>query len=168
MVVSLYLDARATTGEAPVKASISNRSKRILVPMGVKVKPSQWDAENRVVKNHPRKKEINSFLFGKKSDIELELLRLERLGKLKGASMASIKMMIQRFLNGDKEEFDKHHTERLHVQEATFKIHQPLICPGAVPASPRISQNRQRNDNEYQHRRLCGKPGPRQDVPAGP
>ena len=87
MVVSLYLDARATTGEAPVKVSISDKSRKVLIPMGVKVLPSQWDAENRVVKNHPNKKEINSFLSGRKSDIEVELLRLERLGKLKGASL---------------------------------------------------------------------------------
>ena len=103
MVVNLYLDARATTGEAPVKASISDKNRRVLIPMGVKVHPSQWDAENRVVKNHPNKKELNSFLADRKSDIEVELLRLERLGKLKGASMASIKRMVLRFLNGEEE-----------------------------------------------------------------
>lgn len=104
MVVNLYLDARATNGMAPIKASISDKSKKILIPMGVKIYPSQWDGDNRMVKDHPRKKEINAFLAGKKSDIEIELLRLERLGKLKGASLAQIKQMILRFLNGGGED----------------------------------------------------------------
>lgn len=72
--------------------------------MGVKVLPSQWDSKNQMVKNHPEMKTINMFLAGKKSDIEVELLRLERLGKLKGASMANIKAMILRFLNGGGED----------------------------------------------------------------
>ena len=104
MVISLYLDTRATTGEAPVKVSISDKSRKILIPIGIKVLPSQWDAKNHIVKNHPRKQELNSFIYGKKSDIEVELLRLERLGKLKGASLANIKRMILRFLNGEEEE----------------------------------------------------------------
>lgn len=56
MVVSLYLDTRATTGEAPVKASISNKTRKILIPIGIKILPSQWDAKSHIVKNHPKKK----------------------------------------------------------------------------------------------------------------
>ena len=102
MVVSLYLDTRATSGDAPVKASISDKSRKVLIPMGVKVLPSQWNGKEVI--NHPKRKELNSFLSGKKSDIEVELLRLERLGKLKGATMANIKKMIVRFLNGEEDE----------------------------------------------------------------
>lgn len=94
MTVKLYLDTRAAKGEAPVKASISVTGKSILIPLGVKVLPSQWDNDSRLVTDHPRKKELNSFLAGKKSDIEVELLRLERLGGLKGASASEIRRMI--------------------------------------------------------------------------
>ena len=104
MVVGLYLDARAATGEAPIKIFISDNYRKVFIPTGVKVLPSQWDARNRVVTNHSLKKDINAFLADRISNIEVELLRLERLGKLKGASLARIKEMILRFLNGGGEE----------------------------------------------------------------
>ena len=104
MVVRLYLDARATSGEAPIKVCISSNYRKFYIPIGVKVHPSQWDSKNQMVKNHPEKKEINALLADKKSAIEVELLRLERLGRLKGASMPGIKTMILRFLNGGGEE----------------------------------------------------------------
>lgn len=80
MAVNLYLDARASKGESPIKASVSFRSKSFLVPLGVKVLPSQWDAEKRSVIKHKMAKELNTFLSHQKSRIEIELIRFQEIG----------------------------------------------------------------------------------------
>lgn len=95
MGVRLYLDARASNGgEAPVKASVSHHGQSTLIPLGVKVRPDQWDKKTREVINHPRRKELNGILTRKRCDLELELLRLEENGALQGLSIGKVKDLL--------------------------------------------------------------------------
>ena len=106
MAVRLYLDSRASTGQATVKASVSLRGESTLIPLGVRIGIDQWDKENREVINHPKKKDLNAFLARRKSEIEMELMRLQELGRLKGASIGRIREMILSSLNQDTEPAD--------------------------------------------------------------
>ena len=80
--VSLYLDKRGIGKgmEAPVKLVLTERRKTAMISLGVKIFPRQWDPVAKRVINHKEQSLLNTFLTGKKTEAEVELLRMQTLG----------------------------------------------------------------------------------------
>ena len=110
--VSIYLDTRASgQGEAPLKASINCNSRTAMIPLGVRLLPSQWDSKNKTVVKHPNRKYLNMFISGRKLAIEAEILKLSELGRLKGLSAIQIRDAVEVELDPEKRmKMDKEHS----------------------------------------------------------
>lgn len=91
--VSLYLDKRSILEgkPCPVKLVLTENRKTSMIPLGVKVLPSQWDSKSKKVVNRPDHSMLNVFLSGRKSAAEMELLRMQSLGMLNGMTLAQVR-----------------------------------------------------------------------------
>ena len=99
MNARIFLDARAATGEAPLKIAISHNSKTSYIPLGVKIYPNEWDKDNQSIIEREDKKELNIFLRNRLSFVEREILRLQTLGMTGGKTTNEIRDMIAEELN---------------------------------------------------------------------
>ena len=79
MTTHLFLDTRATKGEAPLKIAICHNEKTAYIPTGVKLVPTQWD-KDKWVTDHPNKKELNMFIRSQLAAVDKEILRLQTMG----------------------------------------------------------------------------------------
>lgn len=116
MTARIYLDTRATDGEAPLKIAIAHNLKTAYIPTGKRILKSQWDKDRQAVINHENRKELNSFLRSMLAFVEREMMKLESLGLARGKSAVEVKDMILCELNPDiraKKESEKSFLFRL-------------------------------------------------------
>lgn len=75
---NLYLDCRAVgKGQpAPLKISINKRGRTALIPLDVRILPSQWDKRARKIIDHPNKRYLNAYITKRKLEIEAILLSM--------------------------------------------------------------------------------------------
>ena len=93
VTLNIYLDKRAArSGEpAPLKVSFTKKGDYALMPLGVKVLPSQWDAKAQKVVGHPNKEALNSFLRQRLVAIQNLVLQLTNSGELVKLSATQVK-----------------------------------------------------------------------------
>ena len=86
VTIKLYLDTRYSTdgSPTPLKVVFTHKRATALLPLGVKLLPSQWDAKKQSVINHPQKEQINAFLLERRATISNILMRMTSDGELLG------------------------------------------------------------------------------------
>ena len=79
IATSFYLDTRnVPEGKtAPIKIRMTFKKKTLLINLGIRVLPIQWDAASSRVINHPRKKGLNDFMLIRQTQINSDLMDLE-------------------------------------------------------------------------------------------
>ncbi len=104
ITTKLYLDTRGIkdSSEAPLKLSISHKSKTALISLGVKVTLSQWDSHACKIIAHPNKVYLNMFLAKRKQEIDTVLLKLMESGSTARLSATEIKKRVIEELNPDR------------------------------------------------------------------
>ena len=80
MTVHLFLDTRASKGEAPLKIAICHNQKTAYIPTGVKITANQWDKKAQAVIRHKNGKDLNILLRSKLASAEREIIHLQMLG----------------------------------------------------------------------------------------
>ncbi len=97
IATSFYLDTRnVPEGKtAPVKIRMTFKKKTLLINLGIRVLPIQWDSASFRVINHPRKKGLNDFLLIRQTQINSELMALETSGELKTIEPADLKARLE-------------------------------------------------------------------------
>ncbi len=104
----LYLDTRAIKdgNAAQIKLSLVKNSKTILIGLGIKVLPEQWDKDGAKVVQHPKRNQINAFITRKRLDADDVIMNL--IEKREYASMGTkeLKAVIERALNGERSNED--------------------------------------------------------------
>lgn len=75
-----YLDTRSVKkGEpAPLKITITLHGKSALLPLNIKLLPSQWDTKTAKISNHPNKNFLNTYRLRRKLDINIEFIRMKQ------------------------------------------------------------------------------------------
>lgn len=96
VTIKLYLDTRysADGNPTPLKVVFTHKRTTALLPLGVKLLPSQWDAKKQCVINHPQKEQINAFLLERRATISNILMRMTSEGELLGLSVTEVKNKI--------------------------------------------------------------------------
>ena len=95
-----YLDKRSNANVSPLKLSVRIGKNAILLSLGVKLAPSQWDEKAQKIINHPGKLYLNAFITSRKQEIDMALLDLMKGGRIRNMSFAEIKNRIQAGANG--------------------------------------------------------------------
>ena len=101
-----YLDTRSikSDGTTPIKLSYSNKNNRLLISLGISVRPSQWDARIGKVVGHPRKNYYNTFLTQRMLDADTEIIKLAEAGQLGSMTMKQLKAHLLSVFDPCKEE----------------------------------------------------------------
>lgn len=88
--LKLYLDTRAARDgmPAPLKVSITKHTRSALLPLGIKLLPSQWDAARQIVVKRPDKAKLNAYITNRMSKINdiLRQLILDEIAPTLGAT----------------------------------------------------------------------------------
>ena len=95
-----YLDKRSNANVSPLKLSVRIGKNAILLSLGVKLAPSQWDEKAQKIINHPGKLYLNAFITSRKQEIDMALLELMKGGRIRNMAFAEIKNRIQAGANG--------------------------------------------------------------------
>lgn len=66
--INLYLDNRASSGDAPIKVRISHHGEKALISTGIKIPPECWNGD--CVVNHPKRNAYNKILSNMVCEIE--------------------------------------------------------------------------------------------------
>lgn len=79
-----YLDTRATKdgAEAPLKLSITHKGKTVQIPLGIKLRPTNWDERLGKVTGLPNKAYLNTYIIRRKQDIDTIILKLAEQGEI--------------------------------------------------------------------------------------
>ena len=101
VTIKLYLDTRYSTDNdpTPLKVVFTHKRTTALLPLGVKLLPSQWDAKKQSVINHPQKEQINAFLLERRATISNILMRMTSEGELLGLSVTEVKNKVMEELS---------------------------------------------------------------------
>lgn len=101
VTIKLYLDTRYSTNGSPtpLKVVFTHKRATALLPLGVKLLPSQWDAKKQSVINHPQKEQINAFLLERRATISNILMRMTSEGELLGLSVTEVKNKVMEELS---------------------------------------------------------------------
>lgn len=94
---TFYLDCRAVKegSPAPLKVRMTFKKRTLLVSLGLKILPVQWDAVTSHIVNHPKKKQLNDYITIRLAQINTELMRLEIEGKLKTFSPTELRILLE-------------------------------------------------------------------------
>lgn len=101
VTIKLYLDTRYSTDDdlTPLKMVFTHKRTTALLPLGIKLLPSQWDAKKQSVINHPQKEQINAFLLERRATISNILMRMTSEGELLGLSVTEVKNKVMEELS---------------------------------------------------------------------
>ncbi|WP_455094306.1 phage integrase SAM-like domain-containing protein [Prevotella histicola] len=101
VTIKLYLDTRYSTDDdlTPLKMVFTHKRTTALLPLGVRLLPSQWDAKKQSVINHPQKEQINAFLLERRATISNILMRMTSDGELLGLSVTEVKNKVMEELS---------------------------------------------------------------------
>ncbi len=94
---SFYLDRRSTKEDspAPLKVRMTFKKKTLMVNIGLKLLPVQWDSASSRIVNHPQKKRLNDYITVRLTQINSELMRLETEGRLKTCEPADLRALLE-------------------------------------------------------------------------
>ena len=102
--VSVYLDIRTMKDfEAQLKVAISKKGSSAYIPLGIWIKPNQWDRLRCKVKDHPNKAKINLFVQNRVITIQNTLMTMTLDGELTGMTATQIKNKIIQSEKDDNE-----------------------------------------------------------------
>ena len=134
VTIKLYLDTRYSTDDdlTPLKMVFTHKRTTALLPLGVKLLPSQWDAKKQSVINHPQKEQINAFLLERRATISNILMRMTSDGELLGLSVTEVKNKVMEELSpkSDKSILFLYRFEKYILQckaERTKDIYQSTL-----------------------------------------
>lgn len=100
--VNVRLDTRRPKedGTCPLVASFSALKGTALIPLGLDLLPSQWDARQRTIIRHPQKAVLNNFVTTQVGAISDALITLQFGGYLKGMRKVSeVKRLLLDYLD---------------------------------------------------------------------
>ena len=91
-----YLDMRAVQGgkPAPLKLSITHKGETVLLPLNIRLLPTQWNKVAEKVINHPQKLFFNSLIKQRKAEVDAEIMRLVGNGEIRKMRSKDIKKHI--------------------------------------------------------------------------
>lgn len=97
----LYLDCRAAKkgDPCPVKLMLNHHSRTALLPLGVSVLPSHWDAKSQQVVKSPSRDSINAYLLERRATVQNLILRMTSAGELLGLSVTEVKRKVEEALS---------------------------------------------------------------------
>ena len=97
----LYLDRRSVKRgkEAPLKVAINKRGDTALIPLDVRIFPTQWDAKAQKVIDHPQKQRLNAFLAQRKGEIDNIIRDLTTSHSITGFTATQIKNKVMEVLD---------------------------------------------------------------------
>jgi site-specific recombinase XerD len=100
-----YLDTRSVKkGEpAPLKITITLHGKSALLPLNIKLLPSQWDAKTAKISNHPNKNFLNTYIIRRKLDVDTEIMRMKQEGGI-GRDVTALKNKLVQIIAGEDNE----------------------------------------------------------------
>lgn len=92
-----YLDCRAVApgALAPLRIFINVKNGRAIIPTGISLLPTHWDAAKRSVIVHPHRRQINETLAGRKAELDALLYRLEAAGELRGLTATEVQRKVR-------------------------------------------------------------------------
>lgn len=104
----IYLDTRAVKDDepAPLKFAITKKRQTAYIPIGVKIRKSQWDAKRIRVIDAPNKQRMELFVKSKVVEIENLILELQTKGEFAKLSATQIKNRLVSLLEPDGEKND--------------------------------------------------------------
>lgn len=117
VTIKVYLDKRALrqNREAPLKVAFTKKGDTALMPLGVKVLPSQWDEKAQKVVSHPAKDALNAFIRNRMVAVQNLILSLTTAGELVSLSATQVKNKVASLLDPEVEKenlfvswFEKH------------------------------------------------------------
>lgn len=104
----LYLDTRAVDDNepAPLKFAITKKRQTAYIPIGVKLKRSQWDVKRLRICDMPNRQRIELFIKSKVVEIENLLLELQTKGEFAKMSATQIKNRLIAKLDPEEDKMD--------------------------------------------------------------
>ena len=94
--LKLYLDKRGKDGDSPspLKIAVNAGGSTSYIPLGVKLKPSQWDPLRGRVLAHPMRAQLQNYIDGRMAQVQEIVLGLRLSGQAKGATAARLRSLI--------------------------------------------------------------------------
>ena len=91
-----YLDSRRAKSDTPcaLKISLTHHTKSILINLGIKLLPSQWDEKKHKIVKHPEATRLNIFINKKKQDFDRIIFILASEERLNQMSVLELKEYI--------------------------------------------------------------------------
>lgn len=101
-----YLDSRAIKGNqpAPLKIAITKDKHTSLFNLNIRIKKEQWNNKAERIVAHPNKSTLNTIIVRKKSDIDIQILKLSEDGILSSMSAKDIKDYMIHYFNPEKDD----------------------------------------------------------------
>jgi len=96
----IWLDTRAVAKgqEAPLKLCLVRQGKAAYISLNIIVLPSQWDKAQQKILDHPNKRNLNSYLENRKTQIDNIIRDLIVKGKLRNLTITQIKNEVMNVL----------------------------------------------------------------------
>lgn len=93
VTTKIWLDTRAVKDgqPAPLKLCLVRQGRAAYIPLDVRVLPSQWNKDKQKVTDHPNKRNLNSYIENRKTEIDNMLRELTVQGKLRTLTITQIK-----------------------------------------------------------------------------
>ena len=94
--IHLYLDKRSVKRgeEAPLKIGINKHGSSAYINLDVKIYPTQWDSKKERIKDHPNKKQLQSYIDTQRNKVANIIMDLTKEGKLTKMTATQIKNRI--------------------------------------------------------------------------
>ena len=101
--VSFYLDKRSIRedGTAPLKLTIRFNNKSVMVATNIRLTPQQWHSSLSRVVNHPRKKQINSYLDTMRLNAEQAIMDMVSRGEALSPNAVRSRVIARKTGNDD-------------------------------------------------------------------
>lgn len=105
----LYLDTRSTMrdGSHALKVRITVKSNNAMIPLEVRLKAENWDADKQLVKGLKNKDSLNNYISHQFMDIQDAMMALKLQGRLKNLSAVAVRDCIVRYMAGEELEDNK-------------------------------------------------------------
>lgn len=91
--IRLYLDTRRMTKNDtfPLRLAINHKQKTAFINLDIYLKKEQWDERAQMVKDHPNKRFLKTFLSRRVLDVESHILTLSEQGRLRTITAIEIR-----------------------------------------------------------------------------
>lgn len=101
ITTKLYLDTRAVGDDepAPLKVAITKKRQAAYIPLGIRLKRSQWDSKRQKIINAPNKLRLENFIKNKLMEVDNAIMELQTKGLLTNLTSTQIKNKVLSFLD---------------------------------------------------------------------